>query len=1026
MNFIDENLLCNEEAQAKTLLTTGMPSMNGCHADHSHDDLTEEILEKFVSRDDCVGQATTMSTPVSGRADVVKRLQKHLSGELRLGLYDLLPDGTAQWAVVEFEDHDGDTAWEDICLANAFRYQQELKALGIPSLLERSKNLNGRCYHLHIRLDEPLSARLIRDSLRDLGRKLFGPFQNEIFPKGDNGIGHFVWLPLFGGAEDTIYNKSREGRRGGGVPTSRTVFIDETGAVYADQRAALNAWDAANAKQFADRMLPLQAHTTAPASSSKQGTGIEQNQPGLEKMEANCPIIKKWVESPIGWRYDHWLGIASNYVVFKGGWERFVELSRKDTANFSQREIDRILDEVLAFHGPQTYEKFREQGLEFELPAGSPKAPAGWRTCVDLDALLGRILAAKGNEQEELTADCFREEFPVLSAGKQDRLLADLEKRGGIPGTDLRRMARESLKVSCLVGRDLRELLPRLRVLGATPEDLGEVIFRWFTENGGKCYRDRDHIGYLVWKDKAYEIGPNQPYRSLLWEVARITDKGIDSQKMLAAICAEVDLKAKVVEFFTWLHSDTSNHVLYLHPNRHDDQLVQVDCTGVRLVPNGNNDHEVILTAPTKMKPADLIPMDDAGYKAAWQDFNRLILQNMASSRSNQLMAACWAICYPFMDYVKSCPHLRFEGRTKRGKTRAMDLIGYFIYGDQQYTTSATTASIFSNASVNPLFMYDNLETKNITQEISDLLLTIVSGGQREKRDMTTAHGVIEERTHCLACTTGIENLNLPEQINRTLTIPVDHYEYSSPGWSDRMYELIKAKRSEMFTAHMRIVSRVLCRMSLGEMEARVDWIRARFPKDHDKDRVNSYLALMTLVAEELLPIIEPQLRVDDLLVTWIQDQDESGGETARESSPIVMYLEALHKKAKRMKVTDSDDVLGQDWPYNVDCKKREDGHYTMSGIGADFLLSFGQIAREKGQTAPYKNAQQFVRRLKDAEGILKDRGITFTSRKNREDVSVYTFEFPAPEQKPASTGGGESNAPKKTYPADVLEPCEK
>lgn len=349
------------------------------------EELAALLLEKFTGRDDRVGQATDpISIPVAGEQEILNRLRQHVAGDLRHGFYDLLHDGTCQWAVVEFEDHsDNRNAGVDHCLDEALTYQKRLDELGVPSLLERSKNLNGRCYHLHIRFDEPMSARLIRDGLRALGKQLYGTFENEIFPKGDRGNGNFVWLPLFGGAEDVLKNRSGEERRGGGIPSSRTLFIDGNGQPHDDQRTVLSAWKSVSAKTFATQMLPLAQY--APVASVNTGSdgGMEMDQAGLELMETNCPIVKRWVESPIGWRYDHWLGLASNYVVFKGGWERFEMLSRQDTANFSQYELDRIHREVVSFHGPQTYEKFREQGLDFQLPEVAPRSPAGWGSWLD-------------------------------------------------------------------------------------------------------------------------------------------------------------------------------------------------------------------------------------------------------------------------------------------------------------------------------------------------------------------------------------------------------------------------------------------------------------------------------------------------------------------------------------------------------------------------------------------------------------------------------------------------------------------
>jgi hypothetical protein len=326
----------------------------------------EELLTKFTCREDCIGLATTMSTKVSSKDDLLKNLEKHLSGDLRLGLYNLLPDGNVKWAVVEFENH-GDAAAEDTWLVDALKYQRYLSSKDIPSILERSKNPNGQCYHLHIGFEQPLPARIVREGLHGIGKELFGTFGNEIFPKSDEGLGHFVWLPLFGGKD----------KWGHGTKEGRAVFIDADGHPFSDQIVTVANWQLADSQRFLNTVKPLLPIPTF-MRPSKNATGIEVNQPGLEKMEARCSIVARWVKDPIGWRYDHWLGLGSNYVVFKGGWERFIELSKQDTTNFSQSEINRIHDEVLGFYGPQTYEKFKDQGLEFELPVPGPKAPAGW------------------------------------------------------------------------------------------------------------------------------------------------------------------------------------------------------------------------------------------------------------------------------------------------------------------------------------------------------------------------------------------------------------------------------------------------------------------------------------------------------------------------------------------------------------------------------------------------------------------------------------------------------------------------
>jgi hypothetical protein len=114
-------------------------------------------------------------------------------------------------------------------LADALDYQQKLEQLSIPSMLERSKNPNGQCYHLHIVFDQPIPARTVREGLRGIGKQLFGSFDNEVFPKSNDGLGNFIWLPLFGGTDTW----------GLGINEGRTVFLDASGQAEPDQQAAL-------------------------------------------------------------------------------------------------------------------------------------------------------------------------------------------------------------------------------------------------------------------------------------------------------------------------------------------------------------------------------------------------------------------------------------------------------------------------------------------------------------------------------------------------------------------------------------------------------------------------------------------------------------------------------------------------------------------------------------------------------------------------------------------------------------------
>ncbi len=89
---------------------------------------------------------------------------------------------------------------------------------------------------------------------------------------------------------------------GQGIAEDRTVFLGASGQVESDQHDALRNWKVADSQNFLDITAPFAASMPISTQPSRNGTGIELNQPGLDKMEANCPIVKQWVENPLGWQ----------------------------------------------------------------------------------------------------------------------------------------------------------------------------------------------------------------------------------------------------------------------------------------------------------------------------------------------------------------------------------------------------------------------------------------------------------------------------------------------------------------------------------------------------------------------------------------------------------------------------------------------------------------------------------------------------------------------------------------------------
>jgi DNA primase len=81
-----------------------------------------------------------------------------------------------------------------------------------------------------------------------------------------------------------------------------------------------------------------------------------------------------------------------------------------------------------------------------------------------------------------------------------------------------------------------------------------------------------------------------------------------------------------------------------------------------------------------------------------------------------------------------------------------------------------------TDGSQNPLIVLDNIEVRQMTEELTTFMLTSITGISKEKRKGGTDSETISERTKCLLNTTGIEPLcgELSEILSRSFIINFD------------------------------------------------------------------------------------------------------------------------------------------------------------------------------------------------------------------------------------------------------------
>lgn len=128
--------------------------------------------------------------------------------------------------------------------------------------------------------------------------------------------------------------------------------------------------------------------------------------------------------------------------------------------------------------------------------------------------------------------------------------------------------------------------------------------------------------------------------------------------------------------------------------------------------------------------------------------------------------------CFLLMDFAGTRPMTRFEGSAGSGKTTASKIMSTLLYGEPR-DKKAADESNYTDGSQNPLIVLDNIEVKQMTEDLTTFMLT---GIAKEKRKSGADSETITERIKRLLNTIGVEPLcgELSEILSRSFVINFD------------------------------------------------------------------------------------------------------------------------------------------------------------------------------------------------------------------------------------------------------------
>ena len=520
--------------------------------------------------------------------------------------------------------------------------------------------------------------------------------------------------------------------------------------------------------------------------------------------------------------------------------------------------------------------------------------------------------------------------------------------------------------------------------------EVAEAAYQWFTDHGAAQFFYTRHgepfvffDNTIYWMDSA-DRGRKRQYSAMLYKQTGLVPPTGSGRIFFEVLSSLALIKGQMRDHFSWLHTDVPKQTVYFNLNNDAHEIVKITPDGVEILKNGGNNDGVILDGSRKMKPIRFLA--DVDLEEADRLLSRLIFDNLTCAPGERSVILSWLCCFLLIDFAGTRPMTRFEGPAGSGKTTASKLISALIYGEPQQKKS-TDAANYTDGSQNPLIVLDNIEARQMTEELITFSLTSITGIAKEKRKSGTDTETVIERTKCLLNTTGIEPLGgeLSEILSRSFIITFDLANQASDCFLEsEVISGIQRNRDLILSAILKRTSQVLTLIRQGALRQVMRLLGGTLP-GHEKQRCNDFLSLMYLMTLARCTEREVATGLEALspqFVDQIRSINATSQQTARESNPIATALHALFDAYQNAEDLDTKARDGQDDRANHVAGfierylVRFEDRYTIEPISAGKLLAaLRSVAAAYRLEFEYSKPAQLARRISNDLEVLLEAG---------------------------------------------------
>ena len=682
---------------------------------------------------------------------------------------------------------------------------------------------------------------------------------------------------------------------------------------------------------------------------------------------------------------------------------------KKAEALLASAKID-VNDYIVAGHTREDFEILLAKAIspiEFSIQS-LPKDVPEEELYRLLEPILGEIAALSPLEQNRLLKQVqehidggvslatLKEQIRVIR--KAHKLEERNEKKnvepisGAIPGSCRSRMA---------------EVLNETKVHSGSPDytQAAEAAYDWFNTNGAQFFHTLHGEPFMYFDNNIYwmdspERGRKRQYAAMLYKHTSMVPTSNGGRTFFDVLSSLAIIRGQIRDHFSWLHTDIASYTVYFNLNNLDNEIVKISPDGIEIMKNGGNADGIILEGSRKMKALKFLP--EADLEKADRLLVELLANNMTCSKGDRFLILYWLSCFLLLDFSGTRPMTRFEGSAGSGKTTTSKIISALIYGEPQHK-KATDAANYTDGSQNPLIVLDNIEGRQMTEDLTTFMLTSITGIAKEKRKSGTDSETITERTKCLLNTTGIEPLcgELSEILSRSFVINFDLANQANDCFLEsEVISDIQQNRDLIISVIIKRTGHVLAMIRNGAQKQVMRLLHRTLPA-HGKRRCNDYLSLMYLMmlsGSDERKIIAGLEELDTLFLQQIHSINDTSQETARESNPIANILALLFHAYRNAVDLDAEAQCGQNdrrnhvagfiERYQVRFKDQN----TMEPMSAGRLLAtLCKVGQEFGLQFEYKKPAQLGRRISNDLQVIRDAGICIERER---DVHTKNYEY--------------------------------